>query len=518
MKDETTTRRYNIFDSLIEGVQIIDRSYRYLYVNDSVASQGKYTKDELTGFTMMDKYPGIENTDVFRRIEDCMTNRRTHRLHNEFEFPDGSKGFFELRIQPVPEGVLVLSIDITELKHIENSLKQSEDRYRMIFDGIKEAFIVQEVVVDSNNKIVDLRFVELNPEAEKIFGRTREELIGRLRSEILGPLDREAMDIIERAVVKNESMRVERFIPSLGKWFETSVFCPKPTQIVNLVLDITERKHATDILKKLNVELEKRVKERTSDLIESLSREKSLNDMKSNFVSMASHEFRTPLSALLSSIVLIEKYIRAGDLDKCTKHIDRIKNSVRSLTDILDDFLSLEKLEQGRVEVVSECFDVREFTKGMVDELNGICKEGQRIMINHEGNNKVEVDKRILQNVLFNLLSNAIKYSDSDIELCTETDSMNLIVKVVDRGIGIPTEEQEKMFGRFFRAKNALNIEGTGLGLNIVKRYLELVEGTIDFESREDEGTTFTVTLPQKRVEETRAPASLIDESASSQK
>jgi PAS domain S-box-containing protein len=248
--------------------------------------------------------------------------------------------------------------------------------------------------------------------------------------------------------------------------------------------------------------LEKLVKERTLQITLSLEKEKELNDVKSRFVSMASHEFRTPLSSILSSLFLIEKYTDPVEreneenyAEKRNKHIDKIKNSINHLTELLNDFLSLEKLTQGKIEVKKDEFDLKLFSEEIVEEIKHILKPDQTIIFSYTGENIIFQDKRILKNIYLNLLSNASKYSPENkpIHLNTVVTDKKVFVRVEDEGIGIPDEEQSNIFTKFFRAKNVFNIEGTGLGLNIVKLYLELLDGTISFASRPNEGTTFII-------------------------
>jgi PAS domain S-box-containing protein len=256
----------------------------------------------------------------------------------------------------------------------------------------------------------------------------------------------------------------------------------------------------------LYIKLEKLVKERTLELTQSLEKEKALNDAKSRFVSMASHEFRTPLSSILSSVYLIEKYIEITDgnnhseyTDKRKKHILRIKKSINHLTEILNDFLSLDKLTQGKIEVKIEEIDLKIFSEEIIEEMKNILKQGQFINFTYTGETIIYQDKRILKNIYLNLISNAIKYSpeDKSIQLNIDVTKKKVVMKVEDDGIGIPEDEQGNIFTKFFRAKNALNEEGTGLGLSIVKRYLELLDGTINFTSRADQGTLFIVQFPR---------------------
>jgi PAS domain S-box-containing protein len=270
----------------------------------------------------------------------------------------------------------------------------------------------------------------------------------------------------------------------------------KPYQYLAIRSDITQRKLAEEQIIRINQGLEKKIKERTFELTEALEREKEVSDMKSRFVSMASHEFRTPLSAILSSVSLIDHYKDAEQIEKRHKHIERIRSSVRNLTDILDDFLSLDKLEQNRVEVNNTSFDLGELIHDVIDEASGMLKKkNQTAKATFKGQTAVLQDKKILRNILLNLLSNAIKYSPEDREIIITSDARNdnVSIAIKDSGIGIPMEAQKDLFSKFFRARNATNIQGTGLGLNIVKRYLELIDGTIHFVSEENKGSVFTI-------------------------
>jgi len=267
-----------------------------------------------------------------------------------------------------------------------------------------------------------------------------------------------------------------------------------------LISDITQRKQLDHELKALNSRLEQEVKDRTRELVLALEREKTINEMKSRFVSMASHEFRTPLSAILSSASLAEKYGERNDQEKQQKHFARIRSSVTNMTDILNDFLSVDQLEQGALNTESTSFNLAELMAEVLEQMSGLCKMRQRILHQHEGNELVHADRKIILNILLNLLSNAIKYSEQNISLYSRLTNDQVQIKVSDRGLGIPENEQKHLFEKFFRAGNVTNIQGTGLGLSIVKRYVELLDGTLSFESSEGIGTTFTVEFASKKL------------------
>ncbi len=267
-------------------------------------------------------------------------------------------------------------------------------------------------------------------------------------------------------------------------------------------------------MKKMNANLEIAVQERTNqlqltleelesnkeELTKSLEKEKEVNDLKSRFVSMASHEFRTPLSTVLSSISLLSKYSTTEDQPKRDKHIERIKSSVKTLTDILNEFLSLGKIEEGKVDVKSEVFDITHFIDNLIYEMSVLLKSGQEINYNHIGNPEVYTDSSLLKHVLVNLMSNAIKFSPENafIQLETKVDKETTTFKITDQGMGIPAADQVHLFERFFRATNATNIQGTGLGLHIVGRYVEILNGIISYQSELEKGSTFTIVIPTK--------------------
>lgn len=295
--------------------------------------------------------------------------------------------------------------------------------------------------------------------------------------------------------------------------------------VIAFINDITRRKEIESAVLKqqkeleeinlkieeLNEDLEKKVTLRTSQLEEAmkeledskdelalaLSKEKELSDLKSRFVSMASHEFRTPLSTILSSASLVAKYTLSDEQEKRNKHIQRIKSAVHNLTDILNEFLSIGKIEDGKIITNLSRFNVKELISTICGELQGIVKKGQQIIYEHEGDAYVVLDITLLRNVFINLLSNAIKFSpeESKILVNSKVDEDDIIFTIQDSGMGISAEDQGHLFERFFRGKNATNVQGTGLGLHIVGKYVELMNGHIECRSELEKGTSFNITF-----------------------
>jgi len=294
--------------------------------------------------------------------------------------------------------------------------------------------------------------------------------------------------------------------------------------VVAFVVDNTNRKNyensillqkqelatLTEALQELNEGLENKVAKRTAELEQAknelalaLDKERELGELKSRFVSMASHEFRTPLTSVLSSAGLAGQYAERQDFENVKKHTNRIKNAVNGLNSILTEFLSLGRLEEGRVAVNLEESNISDCVEEVHEGLKSIFKPGQTFEHRHSGAAKVVIDCNLGKNILINLISNAIKYSPEGAPILVETTvaEKTIRISVRDRGIGIPDWEQKHLFDRFFRASNAVNTtQGTGLGLYIVQRYAEMMGGTVGFESAVEEGSVFWVEFEKKEL------------------
>ena len=377
----------------------------------------------------------------------------------------------------------------------------------------------------------------VNPAAERMFGYAPNELNGQPVEILIPGSFRHGHQALREGFHKkpsNRSMGANRDLFALkknGEEFpvEISLSHYKKNDelfVIAFIVDITLRKEAertlvnkqnelekvTFEIRKLNTELEKKVDERThilkealekleqsqTELHEALDKEKLLNEIKSRFVSMASHEFRTPLSAVLSSASLISKYTKEEDQEKRNKHIDRIKDSVKHLNDILEDFLSLGKLDEGRISTDPSEFNLPEMIAETLSEVKVVLKPGQKFNFKFEGEEKIHADKKLLRNILINLISNAAKFSEADlpITITAKNDGEKNIITVADKGIGISQKDQEHLFTMFYRGTNVTNIQGTGLGLHIVKRYLDLINGTVNLQSTLGKGTSITITFP----------------------
>lgn len=414
----------------------------------------------------------------------------------------------------------------------ENKLISNIEQFKALFDYATIGI----VITDNEGKIINF-----NKFAETQFGFTKEEVLGNT-VEMLIPRSIHAKHLHYREdYYKSPSIRSMGHGRDLfaqkkdGSTFPVEVSLSPyllngQTFVIAFVIDITVRKkHEAVVMKQreelekitieiksMNTELEQKISDRTKMLREALtelekSKEelneaftnmKELSELKSRFVTMASHEFRTPLSTILSSAYLLDKYNELHPDPKVDKHLHRIKGAVGGMKSILEDFLSLGKLEEGMVQTKIEKVSVAAIVdevNTLIHELDALLKTGQQIILNNTINTDVFVDKNLLKNILINLISNAIKFTNENSVITIDSSLTNedMVISVSDNGIGISEEDQQHLFQRFFRAKNASNIQGTGLGLHIVTKYLELMNGRIEMKSKINEGSTFTIYIPQ---------------------
>lgn len=267
-----------------------------------------------------------------------------------------------------------------------------------------------------------------------------------------------------------------------------------------LELKVQERTLDLQILvKKLKDEIEQHNKVQ-QELKFMLDKEKELNQMKTRFVSMVSHEFRTPLTVIRSAAQMIRKYHDSLTKEEKIDYLNRILGTVDNLTDLIENVLFIGKEKENKTEIdAKEKIDLIRFTENLINEFESTLLYRREINFSTIGyRDKVETNERYLRLILMNLLSNAAKYSsrDTPIELKLYFNDDNYTYQVTDYGIGIPEDEQEKIFELFYRAENVGKISGSGIGLQVVLNSLQKLNGNLDLSSKLNKGTTFTVTIP----------------------
>jgi two-component system sensor kinase FixL len=366
----------------------------------------------------------------------------------------------------------------------------------------------------------------INPSACKLFEYLPEEVIGKNVSVLMPPPDKQQHDkYIHRYQRTGQAhiIGIGREVAGLKKSGVVFPFRLAISEVqfsgrkiyTGFIHDLTREKEAENQLKEYAAHLEELIAERTQSLNAtvkalqkakeevsfSLEKEKELGLLKSRFVSIASHEFRTPLTSVQLSVSLIERYAEPFNSQNIIKHVGKIKHAVGNLTSILNDFLSLEKLESGKEEPVFHDFDLVKFSETITEEMQVLAKKDQNIIYQHTGTKStIKLDQNLLKNCIVNLISNAIKYSgeNSFIGFTTEINEHESVITVSDNGIGIPEADHKHLFEAFFRAHNTGTIPGTGLGLSIVARYIDLMNGSVSFKSEINQGTLFTIIFPMR--------------------
>ncbi|WP_338733434.1 PAS domain-containing sensor histidine kinase [Mangrovimonas cancribranchiae] len=401
-------------------------------------------------------------------------------------------------------------------------LQKDQDIFKVLLESISEGVII----VDDCQRIV-----EVNAATEKMFGYRKEELLKQPLSVLIPNQYHKGHKAHFDGFMKQQERR------QMGQGRDIYGACKNgdifPMEaglnpftiygkkyVMALVIDISMRKKQEQKIKTLNENLEDKVVQRTQELNKmilelkaenekrikaeakaksALKREKELNDLKTKFLSLVSHEFKTPLSGILTSTMLLSKYQLTDQQEKRDKHIKTISDKVHYLNNILNDFLTLEKLEKGKLKYNPTTFKLSKVVNEVVYNANMLLKDGQKINY-PEGIDAFSLyqDEKIVELALSNLVNNAIKYSSehTEIDIAITQDSQKTVFQVKDNGIGIPKKDQKNIFNRYFRAENALLTQGTGIGLNIVKDHMKNLKGKIYFNSVEHKGTVFTIELP----------------------
>ena len=504
MKIEKDLSLYKtLFENTKEGLVLTNKSGEIELVNTRfIELFGFQEEAELIGKPIEIVIPQEHRHSHVGTRTEYSKNPKTRRmgigLYLFGERKDGSKVPVEISLSHFKDEsdnlkVLALVTDVSERKEVEDEIRQLNieleakvkvrtkevQRSHALYSQIARNFPKGTINVFDEN----LNYVFVDGKELFNMGVSGESLVG---SNYINRLPKDIAPTIEAKLKKVFNGQSDSFEIEVGdRFYELNAVPLREDEGTISQILVVER----------NVTEEKKIEE---EIKKSLEREKELNELKSRFVAMASHEFRTPLSSVLSSASLLEKYTTTEQQDKREKHINRIKSSVKNLTGILNDILTLSKVEEGMIEVLKEEVEVADFCKELCEEVEAIADKGQKIVFSHKGANAFRTDSKLLKNIVFNLLSNAVKYSydNGQIDLICVVLPTELNLKVIDNGIGIPENEQEKMFERFFRAANVTNIQGTGLGLNIVKKYVELLEGSITFTSIPEQGTEFTIVIP----------------------
>lgn len=494
-----------LFESAAEALLVAGEDGRIVLSNPKALEMFGYSQSEFQELKVEDLIP--------------VSNRRTHKAHRDgyHQNPEPRSMGEGLTLKAMKKGGEIFPVEIS-LNHMEvegtkfamalitditkrtaaeekvhNLNAELEARVEERTAQLEESQTLYSAIArnfpNGTINVFDKSFNYIFTEGKELFklGITSEHLIGtnylsRLSEDVKGEVEKYLYQAL-----KGENNEVE-IIQNQNNYLVSFVGLKNKTGKYDKILVVEQ-----------NIS---RQKQAEREIIQALEHEKDLNELKTRFVSTASHEFRTPLSTILSSASILERYLRGeekiDDLEsRQERHLKKIQTSVSNLTGILNDFLSIDKLESG-MQVNRTVFSIKELMDEIVEEIKEVLKPGQVIEVTDECDEELFQDRSILKNITINLLSNASKYSEpgDTILLHTSCERHHLKISVKDQGIGIPKADQRHLFTRFFRASNATNHGGTGLGLHIVKKYSEMLNGSIAFNSESGSGSHFIVTIP----------------------
>lgn len=492
-----------VFDTIQEGLILTNMNGIICLVNPRTEKLFGYSKLELIGQKIEVLIPK-EYHEKHVKSRETYQNRPVNRqmgsgmtLYGQRK--DGSRFPVEVSLNSFTdnEGNRFVSALITdihvrkkaqdEVLRINENLEQIvSDRTRelyestQLFESISKHFPTGSIYVLNLDFFIDyadgMEFVRLKINPKSIIGEDYVQHNNQNRRKVLNLLN----TLIENGAVAPITIEKqdEYYTVNASLLKDTS---GRLSRILIVENNITQQKKTEDALQK-NIQEQQR-----------------LNSLKSRFVSFASHEFRTPLTTMSSSADLIRKYLERGEQEKIEKHISRIQHSVIYMTSLLNDFLSLDKIDSGVIQVNWQKVSLKKLFEECLEEVSGLKKPEQQIVIKCMVE-EIESDPFLLMSILINLISNGLKYSESNgiVEVSAEKFNDEINIRVKDNGIGIPNHELQNLFTRFFRASNAQEIKGTGLGLHIVSRHVGLLKGKISYTSEEHQGTEFSIHLPIK--------------------
>ncbi|MGA7936939.1 MAG: ATP-binding protein [Kovacikia sp.] len=387
------------------------------------------------------------------------------------------------RLVPAIDRELREARERSQRRAAEQALRANEERFRSLIENALDII----TVLDEHATV---RYV--SPSIERVLGYTPEDFIGHPLFHYIHPEDREAILTAFKTAMQTSGQTVLaeikfrhqdgswRIMEAIGKQFTESTGA---TSVVINSRDITERKQVEETRK-------------------TLQKEKELNDLKSQFISMVSHEFRTPLSVIVLSSSLLERFFNVATQEKRQEYLTRIQAAAKHMTQLLDDVLFMGKTAAGKQEFKPAPLDLVQFCQEMLEEMQ-LASNPQRAItfICPEVSIPAYMDEGLLRHILTNLLSNALKYSSAGtiVQFELTHDDVWATFQIQDQGIGISEEDQQHLFQSFHRGQNVGRISGTGLGLAIVQQSVHLHGGTINIQSKINVGTTFKVKLPLNR-------------------
>ena len=468
-----------LLESITDGVYVLDKNWEYVMINKNGADLVQMPVDQLIGNKLTVLFPGIEQTQFFKSYNEVMNKRKTERVMSEFTYPDGRRGYYEVSIYPVNEGILCIARDTSEEKIAEQKLKESEEKFAKVFHSSPNLLAITKM---ENGEIVNV-----NEGFLLTLGYTREEVIGKSTFDLNLWVDLDERNSFLKALKEKKRVKeLEVQTRTKSGQILTTLFSGEITRLDNelhlitIATDITEHKKSEKKLEELGV-------------------------MKSEFLRRASHELKTPLISIKGFSELILS-LYADQLDPpIISKIREINDGCERLLNIINNILKTSQLESPEIRPSKKKEDLSFLIKFCVNELESLAKRrNQSIKLDIHREIYVNIEKEEIHDVLSNLLSNAIKYTPTTgkIEIKTELKKDSVVVSVNDNGIGFTEDQKKKIFQQFGKIERYgqgldLEIGGTGLGLYISKKIVEAHGGKIWMESEgKNKGSSFYFALP----------------------
>ncbi len=496
--------------------------YRFISVNKAFEKMTGLLNEDIKGKTVKTIMPNTEDSWIDNYGEVALTGK-TIKFENYSRELD--KFYMVTAYSPLKNQFATIIEDITENKKIQNQIKDQEEKYRLIVENQSD-FVFK---LDNNNNIL-----YANPNFHKYLGVDEKDILSKNFIDIISNDQKECFVGILSDISKGETcVTRECMFEHANSYISWTIKTVKGEDdkvdyLIAVGHDITQIKEVQTQVETLNSELEEKVIVRTTQLqnavtklkeennqhrktkmqlevakdqIEkTLQQERELSQLKTRFISMVSHEYRTPLTVILSSSFIMERLIKKGELQKLEMHLEKIRAGVRQMTNLLEDVIAVGKSEEGLLDSKLQYFDIEVLVKTLIDEVNSIDSRLHTIEFDLDLHNTIIYsDPKLMRQIINNLLTNACKYSKSgtEVTITLKEDEKYFVVEVKDEGIGMSQEDLKQLFTPFFRNKGHIgSIPGSGLGLTIVKRSINLLYGKLDVKSKLHQGSTFSMFLP----------------------
>lgn len=502
-------RLASIVEDAINEIYVFEaESLKFIQVNVSACKNLGYTLEELCQLTPLDLKPDFTAEMFEQHIAPLRSGEKTHiQFETIHSRKDGSLYDVKITLQQIrsqnQQVFAAIVEDTTDRKIVEHDLKQSEELFSKAFQSNPVPFSIS----GPDGAIYDLNEAWLST-----MGYTREEAIGNSSLKLgvwADPSERTRfVEMLQlngtvnnfEAQYRTKSGELRDVVVS-GEWVEVR----GNPRIFNISHDVTERKATErrlledrDTLQELVNEATIDLKAKALELETALAKEKELNELQRQFVSMASHEFRTPLAIIDSTAQRLKKSADRLSSEEVMKRIDKIRNAVVRMTRLMESTLTAARMDEGKIAVEMHPCDIGQIITEVCHRQQEISKDH---IISHEMDSlpdSIKADASALDQILTNLLTNAVKYApgEPNIQVSAHGAGDLVIIQVSDQGLGIDEDDMPNMFERFYRAKTSSGIVGTGIGLNLVKTLVEMHGGTVSIDSKKGEGSTFTVSLP----------------------